>query len=144
MNRAGTHLIVQIPDPFDGSSRARLARMGLIDCSGELIISAMAVFADIFTGLFYDDLRDYHANTEYQLTLFKTFGALYKKEDYQHMYLLISIQYDYMRKPLPDPVWWLAGESAAVKAFMTLFIERYERFIQEDGMLQHNEGVETC
>ena len=140
MNRIGNHLVIRIPDPFDESARARLVNMGLVDRSGILIDTAMTAFAEIFTGLFYDDLCEF-SNTEDMLTIFETFTALYKKEDYQHMYLFMSIQYDYMRKPLPDPVWWLAGNSAAVKEFMTLFMARYEKLMFGDGLIEQGEEV---
>jgi len=100
----------------------------------------MNVFADIFTGLFYEDLCDFYDTDDF-LTIYETFSALHKKEDYQHMYLLMSIQYDYMRKPLPDPVWWLAGDSAAVKTFMTLLIERYRFMMIDDGFIEPGKDV---
>jgi hypothetical protein len=108
-----------------------------------LIDSAMPVFADIFTGLFFDDLCDFHDKADDLLTIYETFQALFRKKDYQHMYLLMSIQYDYIRKPLPDPVWWLAGDSAAVKLFMTLFVERYERLMINGGFIKPQGGVKT-
>jgi len=141
MTKLNSHLVLRVPDPFDGSAQARLEHMRLIDRGGALLDSAMSVFADIFTGLFYDDLCDSH-NTEDLLTIYEMFSALHKKEDYQNMYLLMSIQYDYMRKPLPDPVWWLAGDSAAVKTYMTLLIERYKCMMIEDGFIEPGEDVQ--
>ena len=32
-------------------------------------------------------------------------------------FLLLSLQYDTLRKPLPDPVWWLAGYPPALAQF---------------------------
>ena len=129
MNTTGKHLAATTPDPFDGSARARLERVRLIDDEGQLDQTAMDAFADIFTGLFYDDQCEYYDTAEDVLTIFKTFKALYSRGSFHHMYLLMSIQYDFMRKPLPDPIWWIAGNSAAIKAFMTLFMERYERLL---------------
>lgn len=139
MNKENNHYITRIPDPFDGSARMRLEHMGLIDDKGALIDSAMTVFADIFTGLFFDDLCDFHDDAANLLTIFKTFKVLFQKEDYQTMFLLISIQYDYMGKPLPDPVWWLAGDSLAIKAFMTLFMARYKRLMTNGGFMESEE-----
>ena len=142
MNKPANHLILRIPDPFDGSARVRLEHMGLADSDGALIDGAMSVFADIFSGLFFGDLCDFHDSAEDLLTIYETFRALSKKEDYQHMFLLMSIQYDYMRKPLPDPVWWLAGNSAAVKAFMVLFMKRYERLMIAGGLIYLGKDVQ--
>jgi hypothetical protein len=129
-----------VPDPFDGSARERLEHMGIVDSGGALIDSAMPVFADIFTGLFFDDLCDFHDKADDLLTIYEAFQTLFRKKDYQHMYLLMSIQYDYIRKPLPDPVWWLAGDSAAVKAFMALFIERYQSLMINGGFIKPEWG----
>lgn len=140
MNKTGNQLFVRIPDPFDDMTRTRLIHMGLVDETGRLNTAAMSVLTDIFTGLFYDDMRDFLKNTEDVLTIFETFKALYKKEDYQRMYLLLSIQYDYMGKPLPDPIWWFAGDGTVVKTFMSLFMERYERLMSSDGIIERGEG----
>ena len=140
MNRTGNHLTLKIPDPFDGSAHIRLKRMGLLDKDGRVPIQAMAAFSTIFTGLFYDDLLEYF-DPDDMLTIFDTFKALSQKENYQNMYLLMSIQYDYMRKPLPDPIWWLAGDSEAVTAFMTMLIRGLERIMESEGILKTGEGV---
>ena len=139
MNKTGNHLIMRIPDPFDGSARARIEHMGLADTEGKLKDGAMEVFASIFTGLFFDDLCDFFESNEDLLTIYDAFAALYKKDDHHSMYLLMSVQYDYMRKPLPDPVWWLAGDSAAVKKFMALFMERYKRLLASGGFIEPGE-----
>jgi len=141
MNKTGNQLIVRIPDPFDGSARARLSNMGLIDENDLLSESAMTVFASIFTGLFFDDLCDFFEKQEDLLTTYEAFAAIFRKGDYHSMYLLMSVQYDYMRKPLPDPVWWLAGDSAAVKEFMTLFIARLKQLMTSEGLIKPEEGV---
>lgn len=129
------------PDPFDGSARERFAHMGLVGNNGNLRIKHMLIFTNIFTGAFYDDLLDFHGDAGGVLAVFEAFKALYKKEDYQHMYLLMSVQYDYMRKPLPDPVWWLAGEGEAVSAFMVMFMPQFERLLISGGYYKP-EGVE--
>lgn len=136
MGKKNNQLIMRVPDPFDGSARTRLINMGLLDRSGEVNRESMQVFVDIFSGLFFDDLYDFFDEAKDLFAIFKTFTELYAREDYNHMYLLISIQYDYIRKPLPDPVWWLAGNTAAVKEFMTLFMERYKRLIGSTIIVQ--------
>ena len=135
MSKSGNHIIIRIPDPFDDTAKVRLAHMGLTDKSGNVRIREMIIFAGIFTGSFFDDLREFHDSVEDMVTIYETFKALHKKEDYHRMYLLMSIQYDFMRKPLPDPVWWLAGDSEAVMAFMIYFISRYEKLMIEDGYI---------
>jgi len=140
MGKATSKSTIRAPDPFDGSARERLERMRIVDEKGQINITAMSVFADIFAGLFYDDLRESLDSSDDLLTIFKTFKALYAKKDYQHMFLLLSIQYDYMGKPLPDPIWLLAGDGTIIKALMTMFIERYEAYLIGDGILQGGKG----
>ena len=36
---------------------------------------------------------------------------------HQRIFLLLSLQYDALRKPLPDPLWWLAGHPPALEQF---------------------------
>ena len=59
------------------------------------------------------------------------------------MYLLLSIQYDCIRKPLPDPIWWLAGHTAAVREFMTSFMDRYKRLMTNAGFLEPTEEADA-
>ena len=140
MNRKGNQLTISVPDPFDGSAHIRLKRMGLLDSDGCVPMRGMAAFAIIFTALFFDDLCESH-DADDILTIYGTFKALSEKGDYQHMYLLMSILYDYMKKSLPDPVWWLAGDSEAVTAFMTMFMGGFERILKSEGIIKPGEGV---
>ena len=136
MKRNGNELIMRLPNPFDESARARLARMGVINEDGNIIQDVMPVFAAVFAGLFFDDACDFYSDKENLLTVYKTFTEFHKREDYQHMYLFFSIQYDYIRKPIPDPVWWLAGNEAAVKEFMTHFMVGYKAFMVGAGFIE--------
>ena len=117
---------IRAPDPFDDSARERLIRMGLLEDNGQISYEAMDVFAAVFTGLFFDDLCDHYSDNGDILSISLTFRELYDKRDFSRMYLLLSLQYDCIRKPLPDPIWWLAGHSALVETFLTLFMERLE------------------
>ena len=143
MNKPENHLTVRIPNPFDGSARERLKHMGLIDSKENLRMREMIVFARIFTGQFFDDLNEFLESTGDMITVYETFKALYQKEDFQRMFLLLSIQYDYMRKPLPDPVWWLAGDSEAIMAFMIYFMPRFEKLMTEGGLVVPGEEAGT-
>ena len=49
--------------PFDASALERLRRMGLAGADGQADQDAMAVFAHIFAGQFFDDLCDYYQNS---------------------------------------------------------------------------------
>jgi len=134
MNCNEDHLTINVPSPFNDSARKRLKRMGVLDSEGRVSIRAMTEFTKIFAGLFFDDLRDFY-ETNHMLTTYETFKALSLKEEHQNMFLLMSILYDYMSKPLPDPVWWLAGESEAVTAFMIMLMGSFDDFMKNEGSL---------
>jgi len=52
------------------------------------------------------------------------------------MLVLLCIQYDFMFKPLPDPVLWLAGHPRALAAFMPLFMDRLNNLLVNAGYLE--------
>ena len=135
INKKAKELIMRVPDPFDGSADARLAHMGLMDEAGNISEAAMETFTQIFSGLFYDDLCDFHDDAGRLVIVYEALGELEAKRDYQHMLLFLSLQYDYMRKPLPDPVWWLSGNSEAVERFAKGLFQRLRALLMEAGML---------
>lgn len=111
------------PDPLDGSAGARLRRMGLLTEDGAVDEAAMAVFIRIFAATFFDDLCDaYQDQRRVSDTVF-TFRELTERYTPQNVLLLISLQYDILRKPLPDPVWWLAGHIPALTRFVPGFAD---------------------
>ena len=140
MNNTKYYKTAKSPDPFDGSAHTRLRHMQIYNNANKVSIQTMTVFSSIFTGLFFDDLRESYETSDL-LAIYEAFKALNEKEEYTRMYLLISILYDYMRKPLPDPVWWLAGDSEAITAFMIMFIYEYERLYTSEGILKPGEWV---
>ena len=137
MTKHSAGLIMRVPDPFDGSAEARLYHMGLLDQSGRVEIQSMEVFTRVFAGLFFDDLCDFYADRDKLSAIYRTFQELAEKDDHQHMLLLLSLQYDYLRKPLPDPVWWLSGHSEAVRIFMSGFLGLLGSLMSQTGFLTH-------
>ncbi|MDR1574239.1 MAG: hypothetical protein LBS24_08010 [Clostridiales Family XIII bacterium] len=111
------------PDPFDASAGARLVRMGLADENGEISGAAVSVLAGVFAGLFCEDVCDCCGSQAAQ-ELCGDFEKICENGDRGRAYLFLSLCYDRMRKPLPDPVWQLAGNPAAVAAFMKYFTEK--------------------
>jgi len=140
MNKSSKSHTIRVPDPFDESAKTRLIHMGILHIDGQINQESIPVFADIFTGLFFDDLSFFIADVKDLQTVCNLFLELYEKKEYQHMYLLLSMQYDYIRKPLPDPVWWLAGNSDTVREFMVLFIERLKTRMNAAGIVAPAKG----
>ena len=128
------------PDPFDGEAITRLRDMGLAGGDGAARPENMAAFTAIFAGLFFGDTRDFYHSTNEIATIYKAFSALRAKEQYHHMYLLYSLQYDYLRKPLPDPVWWIAGAPELIAIYMDGFVTRFGELCAAAGILDADNG----
>ncbi len=105
------------PDPVDGSAGARLCRMGILTEAGDVDETAMRFFIQIFAASFFDDLCDFYEDQEQMSQITGAFHELKERKDPQRIFLLLSLQYDALRKPLPDPVWWLAGHPPALTRF---------------------------
>ena len=103
---------------------ARLERMGILRPDGEVNVEVMRAFVQIFGGLFFDDLCDFYSDQGEVSAVTAAFSELAARKDCQNIYLLISLQYDTIRKPLPDPIWWLAGCAPALSLFCLGFVER--------------------
>ena len=122
------NLYLCVPDPFDSSTGARLERMGILRPDGEVNVEVMRAFVQIFGGLFFDDLCDFSSDQGEVSAVTAAFSELAARKDCQNIYLLISLQYDTIRKPLPDPIWWLAGCAPALSLFCLGFVERLLEF----------------
>ena len=101
-----------------------LERMGILRPDGEVNVEVMRAFVQIFGGLFFDDLCDFYSDQGEVSAVTAAFSELAARKDCQNIYLLISLQYDTIRKPLPDPIWWLAGCAPALSLFCLGFVER--------------------
>ncbi len=117
MNTNNTHIAKRRPDPFDGSAPARLAHMGLLRKDGSPETGAMAVFIRIFAGSFFDEVCDFYDNPQQIKAVLSAFSELAERADSKRLFLLLSLQYDTLRKPMPEPVWWLAGGMELLRTF---------------------------
>jgi hypothetical protein len=127
MKEKNNPLIPRAPNPFDESAEARLINMGVIGIDGEISQQVISVFADVFSGLFFDDLCDFCNDRGDVAKYCGILNDLFAERNNRRVYLFLSVLYDRMRKPLPDPVWWLAGNTAAVDAFITCFVPKLKR-----------------
>jgi hypothetical protein len=122
--------------PFDRSAEKRLSHMGLTE-NGEISDTAVSQFAGIFSGLFFDDVFDCFSPTE-AAEICQAIVRMSPSDSCKRMYLYISLQYDRMRKPLPDPVWWIAGNPDAVRAFTRHFAEKLEYLAKQNTAVENN------
>ena len=128
------------PDPFDGSAVARLRRMGLLTEAGEVDGAAMETFTHVFAASLFDDLCVAFEDRRELSRALSAFRELAERQEPKSIFLMISLQYDTLRKPLPDPVWWLAGYVPALSRFSLGFAsyllqlaEDMEKTEKEDG-----------
>jgi hypothetical protein len=126
-------------DPFDASAGTRLVHMGVLTETGEISETVMNAFAEIFSGLFFDDLRECAGDPREAGKLCERLETFAESGDLRRAYLFLSLWYDRMRKPLPDPVWWLAGNPAAVGAFMKYFVPKLGRLAKRYARASHEE-----
>ena len=80
--------------PFDACALERLRRMGLAGADGQADQDAMAVFAHIFAGQFFDDLCDYYQNSGAVRDLLVQMLDSAETAEPKQRFLLICVQYD--------------------------------------------------
>jgi hypothetical protein len=123
-------------DPFDDSASTRLARMGLTDFNGKPNTKALPVFAGIFSALFYEHSMDCYDNPAVISSIAMSLAALKDRQGYEQMFVFLCLQYDAIRIPIPDPVWWIAGNSDVVREFMGIFTARLCELAAEKEVVQ--------
>ena len=124
--------VARAPDPFGDSAKTRLVHMGVSDGEGWISQNVVRMISELFAGLFFDDVRDLGDEPRKPAEICETLHEMLKNDDWRRAYLFISLLYDRMRKPLPDPVWWLAGNPEAVKAFTAHFAAGLKRLISQN------------
>ena len=116
--------------PFDACALERLRRMGLAGADGQADQDAMAVFAHIFAGQFFDDLCDYYQNSGAVRDLLVQMLDSAETAEPKQRFLIICVQYDAMYRTLPDPVWWLSGSPAFAELFADGFLAHLQQLYQ--------------
>ena len=114
--------MTQWHSPFDDSAGVRLRRMGLLREDGTPDQQRIKVLGEVFAGQFYDDLYDFRQDAE---AAGKSLGDFLKEAEgatAKYRFLLVCLQYDAIRRPLPDPVWWLSGNAQLADLFSAGFV----------------------
>lgn len=121
-------------DPFDDSARERQKRMGLLTSEGQPSATSIEVFCTLYAGLFFDDLCDRCGDFETALAVCRNLIDLSQREEPRRMLLALSVQYDAMQCSLPDPIWWIAGNTVLVTAFTQGFAQRLQILADSEVM----------
>lgn len=120
--------------PFDDSTGVRLRHMGLLQQDGAPDEKQISVLGEVFAGQFFDDLYDFRQDTETAGTSLEKFLVETEDATAKYRFLLICLQYDAIRRPLPDPVWWLSGNTQLANLFSTSFVVRLRELAK--GVIQ--------
>lgn len=124
-------LVYRPRDPFDDFAAARHRRMGILTADNQADVSAMEVFSHIYSGLFFDSLCDFSGNFEAVRAVCARLLELGTEAEPRRVLLAISMQYDVMHRPLPEPVWWIAGSKPLLPPFTEGFLRHLRSLLQE-------------
>ena len=113
-------------NPFDDSALPRLQRMGLLSATGEADRDAIASLSTVYAGLLFDTLCDYNQCFDEVKTTLDSFLQMVDGADDQQKFLLLCLQYDAIYAPIPDPIWWISGNSNLRELFSELFIRHIQ------------------
>jgi hypothetical protein len=109
--------------PFDDSAVERHRHMGLIGADGTMDIAAVTILAHVHAGLFFDALCDSCAAYETVTTICGALIELAQTFPPKRVLLALCTEYDAMRRPLPDAIWWISGSVELVPPFMEQFLQ---------------------
>jgi len=118
-------------DPFAPTAPTRLTRMRLTTPDNKPNPHTMPVFAGIFSAIFYEQAMDLYGNPTVTTSIATSLLELRDQRKYEQMFVFLCLQYDAMHIPIPDPVWWIAGNSDVVREFMDAFTTRLCELVAE-------------
>lgn len=117
--------------PFDDSAIARQKRMGLLAEDGRPDEDAISVMSRIYAGLFYDDLCDASDGYDHVVAVCDSLIDMLPGSNSKRVLVAVCTEYDGMLRPIPEPVWWIAGNAALVTPFVEGFVSRLREFREE-------------
>lgn len=117
----------RIQNPFDDGAEERLHRMGLLHGDGEINTSSLRVLSDVFAGLLFDELCDFYQDYSMVKDDLNQLFTAAEIADARQKFLLICLQYDGLGQVLPNPIWWISGNSGLAGAFA----DNYIRYLKQ-------------
>lgn len=120
-------------DPFDDSAAERQKRMGLLTDDSKADMDALAAFSRLYAGLFFDNLCDICASPEAVTAACRHLSETFVQAGHRRALLELCTLYDNMRRPLPEPIWWIVGSDVLLPPFMKHFTIRLFKLADELG-----------
>lgn len=109
-------------NPFDDGAKARLHRMGLLRIDGSVDEATLNALSRAYSGLLFDDLCDTCQNSCEITDILRRLYEAAEQAEPRQKFLLICLQYDALSQPLPNPIWWISGDSELAGDFAEHFI----------------------
>ena len=114
----------------------RQQHMGLLRKDGTVDKSAIRTIAKALAGMMFDDLCEYADRDGGMLSTIARLTQLRERTSPRDLFLAICMVYDEMRRPLPDLIWWIAGNDEIVPIFVDSFVQSLSQIlkhIQNEG-----------
>ena len=123
-------------NPFDDGAKARLHRMGLLRIDGSVDEATLGALSRAYSGLLFDDLCDTCQNScEITEILRRLYEAAEQAEPRQK-FLLICLQYDGLGQTLPNPIWWISGNSILAGTFADSYVLHLKQLCDSEEVSQ--------
>lgn len=119
--------------PFDDSAPRRLQRMGLLTAEGIPNQEALAAIERLYAGLFYDALCDASDDVDNIIAVCSGISERIESGNPKQSFLKICLAYDTISHPIPEPVWWMAGNMELIAHFSVGFVKQLTDLLQEVG-----------
>ena len=108
--------------PFDHSASDLHYQMGLLTSNHTVDTTAINAFCHVQVALFLKDLLGYYGDSKRVQTICSSLVKRCKLLNLHDTMLNLCIEYDSMRRPLPDAIWWIAGSDLLLQPFLTEFL----------------------
>ncbi len=123
----------RVASPFDDSVTERHKRMGLLNTDGTVNGLAVEQMAQLHAGLFFDHLCDASSSYEDVTAACSQLIDKARQGDAKQTLLLLSMEYDFMRRTLPEAVWWISGSRKLLPVFAQAFAKHLSTLLAEGG-----------
>lgn len=118
---------VRVQNPFDDGAAERLRRMGLRSSDGRANDDAILTLSCVYAGLLFDDLCDYYQDYACVSRDLQQLFVAAETAPARQRFLMLCLQYDGLSQPLPNPIWWISGDSELASVFADSYIRHLKQ-----------------
>lgn len=109
-------------NPFDDGAEERLRRMDLFCSDGCVNKAALSALSRVYAGLLFDELCDFYQDYSMVKDDLEQLFSAAKTADDRQKFLLICLQYDGLGQALPNPIWWISGNTGLAGPFADNYV----------------------